>query len=143
MPRLFLEYELLDGLPGFLERYGSVRIMAPAGLRMDPDGEGGVMVTAIEGEPPARTPDATYLTLPVWIEGPLTDKARVLAILRRCMPDQPLGDPDGLRSWRKRKQYSQEALASLFGVSSRTIINWETGTTPIPKLVGLYIEAVK
>lgn len=143
MPRLFLEYELLDGLPGFLERYGSVRIMAPAGLKMEPDGEGGIMVAAIEGETPARPEDASYLTLPVWIDGPPADRARVLSILRRVAPEPGPGDPDGLRAWRRRKQYSQEALADLFGVSSRTIINWEAGATPIPKLVGLYIEAVK
>jgi DNA-binding XRE family transcriptional regulator len=43
--------------------------------------------------------------------------------------------PQHLQDWRAMLELTQAQAADLFGVSRATIINWENGVTPIPKMV--------
>ncbi len=47
-----------------------------------------------------------------------------------------------LRRLRKRAGLSQAALAKRAEVAARTIIRWETGQTPIPKLEALGLRTL-
>jgi transcriptional regulator with XRE-family HTH domain len=48
--------------------------------------------------------------------------------------------PNELREWRKAKLMTQAALAELASVEVRTVKRWEAGTTPVPRLLELYIQ---
>ncbi len=48
--------------------------------------------------------------------------------------------PEELIAYRHKLGISQQTLAERWGISKRTIIRWEKGEVPIPKLVDLAIH---
>ncbi len=51
--------------------------------------------------------------------------------------------PEQFKTARKSLGLTQEALACTWGVSKRTIINWEQGDTEIKKLVEFAFKGIK
>ena len=47
-----------------------------------------------------------------------------------------------LRAWRTNKRLTQQRLARLLEITSRTIIDYENGKRPIPRLVALAVRAL-
>ena len=145
MPRLFSDYELRDGLPAFMTHYTEATLAAPKGLVLSEAGMGQIMATAISGTLPKRLADTLYQGLPVWVDAPPEGRTRIIDLLRPAQPQPVIGEeisPERLRSWRRLMGLTQAELATRWGYSDRTILNYENGNTPIPKLIGLYIEAV-
>ena len=56
------------------------------------------------------------------------------------MPPEMTGKE--LRKLRERAGLSQSALAALAGIHYRTILRWEMGQVPIPKLEALGLEVL-
>jgi predicted transcriptional regulator len=50
--------------------------------------------------------------------------------------------PASLTDWRKRLSLSQRAAAKSLGVGTRSLSDYETGKTPIPRAVALACAAV-
>jgi DNA-binding transcriptional regulator YiaG len=48
--------------------------------------------------------------------------------------------PEELRAYRTRKNLTQAQLAALTGHTERQVRRWEAGTTPVPRLLELYIQ---
>jgi DNA-binding transcriptional regulator YiaG len=48
--------------------------------------------------------------------------------------------PAVLKAWRAKLNMTQAQLAWLSGVTVRTVKRWEAGTTPVPRLLELYIQ---
>lgn len=48
--------------------------------------------------------------------------------------------PNELREWRAARGLTQKQLAELAGVTIRQVRRWESGVTPIPRLLELYTE---
>jgi transcriptional regulator with XRE-family HTH domain len=48
-----------------------------------------------------------------------------------------------LKSWRQKRQLTQEKLAQLLGIHRVTIAKWEAGVRGIPSLLSLALEALE
>ena len=48
--------------------------------------------------------------------------------------------PDELRAYRVNKNLTQAQLAAILGCNERQVRRWEAGTTPVPRLLELYIQ---
>lgn len=49
--------------------------------------------------------------------------------------------PNELRDWRERRNLTQKALAEIAGVSVRQVRRWESGVSPVPRLLEWYAQA--
>lgn len=52
-------------------------------------------------------------------------------------------NPDDLKKWRKKNNYSQSQIAKVLGVATMTISRWERGEREIPSFLHLALECTK
>jgi transcriptional regulator with XRE-family HTH domain len=51
--------------------------------------------------------------------------------------------PEGLKTWRKSRGYTQAALARALGVIPLTVTRWETGARQIPPFLHLALRCLE
>ena len=52
-------------------------------------------------------------------------------------------NPDDLKKWRQRNEYSQPQLAKVLGVIPLTVSRWERGVREIPSFLHLALECLE
>jgi DNA-binding XRE family transcriptional regulator len=51
--------------------------------------------------------------------------------------------PEDLVKWRHSKEYTQEGLGALLGVTKTTVYRWEKGQREIPTFLKLALDCIK